>query len=146
MSTSSTRRNPSIPHGVEVVHLLVGLLAGCGGRGAGAAAAAAGSRTQSAAAEPLLLFTDASLFARFDARLELRNHQPAKGPRVIEPTEAWETQAVFAYNHVVAREKQIGGVQGAHLNPLGLVLNPLGLFLRTSIPFILHILSAFLPA
>jgi hypothetical protein len=28
------------------------------------------------------------------------------------------------------------GVQGAHLNPLGLFLNPLGLFLRTSIPSI----------
>jgi Ca2+-binding RTX toxin-like protein len=28
------------------------------------------------------------------------------------------------------REKQIG-VQGAHLNPLGLFLNPLSLFLRT---------------
>jgi hypothetical protein len=34
-------------------------------------------------------------------------------------------------------EKEIG-VQGAHLNPMGL-------FLRTSIPFIWHILSAFLP-
>ena len=38
------------------------------------------------------------------------------------------------------------GVQGAHLNPLGLFLNPLGLCLRTSIPFIWRILSAFLPA
>ena len=38
------------------------------------------------------------------------------------------------------------GVQGAHLNPLGLFLNPLGLFLRTSIPFIWRILSAFLRA
>ena len=38
------------------------------------------------------------------------------------------------------------GVQGAHLNPLGLFLNPLGLFLRTSIPFIQRILSAFRPA
>jgi hypothetical protein len=28
------------------------------------------------------------------------------------------------------------GAQGAHLNPLGLLLKPLGLFLRTSIPFI----------
>jgi hypothetical protein len=37
------------------------------------------------------------------------------------------------------------GVQGAHLNPLGLFLNPLGLFLRASVPFIWHILSAFLP-
>jgi hypothetical protein len=32
------------------------------------------------------------------------------------------------------------------LNPLGLFLNPLGLFLRTSIPFIWRILSAFLRA
>ena len=32
------------------------------------------------------------------------------------------------------------------MNPLGLFLNPLGLFLRTSIPCIRRILSAFLPA
>jgi hypothetical protein len=38
------------------------------------------------------------------------------------------------------------GVQGARLNPLGLFLNPPGLFLRTSIPFIWRILSAFLRA
>jgi hypothetical protein len=35
------------------------------------------------------------------------------------------------------------GVQGAHSNPLGLFLNPLGLCLRTSIPFIWRVLSAF---
>ena len=42
---------------------------------------------------------------------------------------------------VLLREKETGGspVQGAHLNPLGL-------FLRTFIPFIWRILSAFLPA
>ena len=28
----------------------------------------------------LLLFTDQSLLARIDPQLELRNHQPAKGP------------------------------------------------------------------
>ena len=38
------------------------------------------------------------------------------------------------------------GAQGAHLNPLGLFLNFLGLFLRTCIPFVWRILSAFLPA
>jgi hypothetical protein len=38
------------------------------------------------------------------------------------------------------------GVQGAHLDPRGLFLNHLGLFLRTSIPFIWRILSAFLHA
>ena len=32
------------------------------------------------------------------------------------------------------------------MDPLGLFLNPLGLFLRTAIPFIWRILSAFLPA
>jgi hypothetical protein len=45
---------------------------------------------------------------------------------------------------VKGREKQIGG-SGGSLEPLGLFLNPLGLFLRTSIPFIWRILSAFLP-
>jgi hypothetical protein len=48
----------------------------------------------------LLLFTDQSLLARIDPQLELRNHQPAKGPLVITPTEPWEGK-VFAYNHVV---------------------------------------------
>ena len=43
------------------------------------------------------------------------------------------------------REQQIGG-SGGSLEPLGLFLNPLGLFLRTSIPFIWRILSAFLRA
>ena len=38
------------------------------------------------------------------------------------------------------------GVQGAHLNPLGLFLNPLGLFSRTSIPVTWRVLSACLPA
>jgi hypothetical protein len=40
------------------------------------------------------------------------------------------------------------GVQGAHLNPLGLFLNPLGLFLLTYILlfFLWRILSAFQPA
>jgi hypothetical protein len=38
------------------------------------------------------------------------------------------------------------GVQRAHLNPLGLFLTHRGLFLRTSIPFIWRVLSAFLPA
>ena len=46
---------------------------------------------------------------------------------------------------VACREQQIG-VQGAHLNPLGLFLNPLGIFLLTSIPFIWRNLSAFLRA
>ena len=32
------------------------------------------------------------------------------------------------------------------MNPVGLFLNPLGLFLRTSIPFMWRVLSAFLPA
>jgi hypothetical protein len=41
-------------------------------------------------------------------------------------------------------ETDRGGVQGAHLNPLDHFLNPMGLFLRTSIPIIWRILSAFL--
>jgi hypothetical protein len=38
------------------------------------------------------------------------------------------------------------GVQGAHLNPLGLFLEPPGPLLRTSIPCIWGVLSASLPA
>ena len=32
------------------------------------------------------------------------------------------------------------------MNPLGLFLTPLGIFLRTFIPFVWRVLSAFLPA
>ena len=35
---------------------------------------------------------------------------------------------------------------GLLLKPLGLLLNPLGLFLRTSMPFLWRVLSAFLRA
>ena len=50
-------------------------------------------------------------------------------------------------HEVDSREKQIGGEQGAHLNPLGLFLNPLGWASSyASIPFTWRILSAFLPA
>ena len=45
-----------------------------------------------------------------------------------------------------AREQQIGGSGGSLEPPGPLFLNPLGLFLRTSIPFIHRILSAFLRA
>jgi hypothetical protein len=46
---------------------------------------------------------------------------------------------------VVSREKEIlGGFRG--LTSGGSLLNPLGLFLRTSMPFIWRILSAFLRA
>jgi len=48
-----------------------------------------------------LLFVDKTLFSAFDARLELRMNPPTKGPRVIRPTEPWESWAVFAYNHVL---------------------------------------------
>ena len=66
---------------------------------AGVAAAASGPSD-----DVLMLFTDRSLFAVADPRLELRNHQPTKGPRVIQPTEPWESKSVFAYNHVVHYE------------------------------------------
>ena len=38
------------------------------------------------------------------------------------------------------------GFRGAHLNPLDHFFNPLGLFLRTSVPFVWRVLSAFPPA
>ena len=38
-----------------------------------------------------------------DPRLELRMNPPAKGERVILPTEPWES-SVFAYNHVLQVE------------------------------------------
>ena len=49
----------------------------------------------------LLLFADDSLLASIDPRLERRNNAPQKGPRVLQPTEPWESYAVFAYNSVV---------------------------------------------
>ena len=54
------------------------------------------SQWRPAAAPTLLLFTDNSLFASIDRRLELRNNAPAKGPRIISPTEPWESWAVCA--------------------------------------------------
>ena len=67
-----------------------------------AAVSAASTAPREAPEEPLLLFTDDSTIAveSRDPRLELRNHQPAKGPLVITPTEPWEGK-VFAYNHVI---------------------------------------------
>ena len=47
---------------------------------------------------------------------------------------------VQSYACTFQGEREIEGGQGAH------DVNPLGLFLRTFIPFILHILSVFLPA
>ena len=49
----------------------------------------------------LMIFADDSLLASIDPRLERRNNAPHKGARVIEPTEPWESWAVFAYNSVV---------------------------------------------
>ena len=53
-----------------------------------AAVSAASTDPRKAPEEPLLLFTDDSTIAveSRDPRLELRNHQPAKGPLVITPT------------------------------------------------------------
>ena len=39
----------------------------------------------------LLLFTDHSLFATFDDRLQTRVNPPSKGPVVIAPSEPWES-------------------------------------------------------
>jgi hypothetical protein len=52
----------------------------------------------------------------------------------------------FKYGNQRTTGRNIQGVQGAHLNPLGLFLTHLGLFLRTSTPFIWRVLSAFSPA
>ena len=55
---------------------------------------------------------------------------------------AWSDSFTFrtpvADGGVSNREKEIGGSRGS--------LEPLGLFLRTAIPFIWRVLSAFLPA
>ena len=52
--------------------------------------------------DPLVLFVDFSQITRHDPRLTLRMNPPTKGPRIISPTEPWESWAVFAYNSVVA--------------------------------------------
>jgi hypothetical protein len=56
---------------------------------------------------------------------------------VLVPAAAKATAVPCSTQQAPGRKRQ--GVQGAHLNLLGL-------FLRTSIPFIWRILSAFLPA
>jgi hypothetical protein len=53
-------------------------------------------------ADPPMLFYDRALFAEFDSSLEQRVNPPVKEPRVIKPTELWESWAVFAYNHVLS--------------------------------------------
>ena len=50
---------------------------------------------------PHVLFVDNTQIDSIDPRLELRMQPPVKGPRVIWPTEIWESWAVFAYNSVV---------------------------------------------
>ena len=65
------------------------------------AKAAAMKNTSHWQAPTLLLFTDDSLFAAIHPRLELRNNAPAKGPRILSPTEPWESWAVYAFNSVV---------------------------------------------
>ena len=54
---------------------------------------------------PHVLFVDHTQLSDIDPRLELRMQQPVKGPRVLWPTESWESWAVFAYNSVVAGDK-----------------------------------------
>ena len=44
-----------------------------------------------------LLFTDNSLLASIDPRLELQNNAPSKGPRVTSPTERWQSSAATRY-------------------------------------------------
>ena len=56
-----------------------------------------------------------------------------------------DAHVTMKFSLVRGREQQMGG-SGGSLEPLGLFLNPLDLFLRTSIPFIQCILSAFLRA
>ena len=67
----------------------------------GAGTAVSNKSQQPVPTRSLLLFTDNSLFSSIDPRLELRNNAPAKGPRVISPTEPWESWAVYAFNSVV---------------------------------------------
>jgi hypothetical protein len=70
----------------------------------------------------------------------LMSQLTAPGARLVAVPDAgfwWDTLAAGSTTErpwLAGRNRQ--GVQGAHLNPLGLFLNPLGLFLRTSIPFI----------
>jgi hypothetical protein len=58
----------------------------------------------------------------------------------------WSTKAEQAGVLQYGKGRDRQGVQGAHLNTLGLFLNPLGPFLRTSVPFVWRILGASLPA
>jgi hypothetical protein len=78
-------------------------------------------------------------------------------PRFVLPDAEFISDMDGLLDHFRAQERdgeqQIGGPGGSleppwasFLNPLGLFLDPLGLFLRTSIPVIWRILSAFLRA
>jgi len=63
------------------------------------------SAAAAASHSPHVLFVDHTQLASIDASLELRMQPPVKGPRVLWPTEPWESWAVFAYNSVVAGDK-----------------------------------------
>ena len=79
---------------------------------------------------------------RMDPALGPAGAAPVTVAQVTVPTGAVFTASVGAQGRSVAGPdwQETGrnryGVQGAHLNPLGLFLNPLGLFLRTFTLFI----------
>jgi hypothetical protein len=84
----------------EVGMTTAGFLVALFAAGAVAATAVAGSAPP-AKPMPHLLFVDRQDISHMDSRLETRVVPPVKGPRVLTPTEPWESWAVFAYNHVV---------------------------------------------
>jgi hypothetical protein len=57
--------------------------------------------TAASTAAPYVLFVDRTQLATVDSRLSLRMQTPRKEPRVLWPTRAWESWAVFGYNSVV---------------------------------------------
>ena len=63
--------------------------------------AAAAATAAAPPAGKLILFTDRNEIASLDPQLTLAMNPAVKGPRVLEPTEPWESWAVFAYNSVV---------------------------------------------
>ena len=83
-------------------------------------------------------FADAPSLVMVGNGLEYSVNQPigdgSADPKFVRRTALIEN--VFTEHRWSTQGETDTGVQGAHLNPLGLFLTPLGLFLRTSILFV----------
>ena len=96
-----------------------------------------------------LVFRGANWYWYFHWNHHRYTNDPLRDPELsgstVDRADPTLTQGVISKLSAYGGEQQIGG-SGGSLEPPGPLLDPLGLFLRTSIPFVWRILSAFLRA